>query len=162
MNWLHTELACSSVTKLSFDRLWKRNKEIKPSGSSWNVEITSWLLLSLPSNSVFSDKDLYTVQKSHPNNKAILAANLKYNKENFIKINAMMDNSILLTYNVPFYKEDKIYEDQLNIFDNRIIYTKNLAEYQQNDPIFTQQNEINSIRLEKQKLIREIEVLKNG
>ena len=82
--------------------------------------------------------------------------------KNFIKINAMMDNSILLNYNVPFYKEDKIYEDQLNIFDNRIIYTKNLAEYQQNDPIFTQQNEINSIRLEKQKLIREIEVLKNG
>ena len=41
--------------------------------------------------------------------------------KNFIKINAMMDNSILLTYNVPFYKEDKIYEDQLNIFDNRII-----------------------------------------
>ena len=39
---------------------------------------------------------------------------------------------------------------------------KNLAEYQRNDPIFTQQNEINSIRLEKQKLIREIEVLKNG
>ena len=61
-----------------------------------------------------------------------------------------------------FYKEDKIYEDQLKIFANRIIYTKNLAEYQQNDPIFTQQNEINSIRLEKQKLIREIEVLKNG
>ena len=73
-----------------------------------------------------------------------------------------MDNSILLTYNIPFYKEDKIYEDQLNIFDNRVIYTKNLVEYQQNDPIFTKQNEINSIRLEKQKLIREIEVLKNG
>jgi hypothetical protein len=82
--------------------------------------------------------------------------------KNFIKINAMMDNSILLNYNVPFYKQDKIYEDQLNIFDDRIIYTKNLAEYQQNDPIFTQQNEINNIRLEKQKLIREIEVLKNG
>jgi len=82
--------------------------------------------------------------------------------KNFIKINAMVDNSILLTYNVPFYKEEKIYEDQLNIFDNRLIYTRNLAEYQQNDPIFTQQNEINSIRLEKQKLIREIEVLTNG
>ena len=74
----------------------------------------------------------------------------------------MIDNSILLTYNCPFYKEEKSYEDQLNIFDNRIIYTKNLVEYQRNDPIFTQQNEINSIRLEKQKLIREIEVLKNG
>ncbi len=71
-------------------------------------------------------------------------------------------DSILLIYNVPFYKEEKIYEDQLNIFDNRLIYTRNLAEYQQNDPIFTKQNEINSIRLEKQKLIKEIEVLTNG
>jgi hypothetical protein len=62
--------------------------------------------------------------------------------------------------------DEKIKEVDKNLqaknFDNRIIYTKNLAEYQQNDPIFTQQNEINSIRLEKQKLIREIEVLKNG
>jgi len=82
--------------------------------------------------------------------------------KNIIKINAMIDNSILLTYNVPFYKERKIYEDQLDIYDDRLLYTKTLGEYQQNDPIFTQQNEINSIRLQKQKLLQEIKVLENG
>ena len=74
----------------------------------------------------------------------------------------MIDNSILLTYNVPFYKERKIYEDQLDIYDDRLLYTKTLGEYQQNDPIFIQQNEINSIRLQKQKLLQEIKVLENG
>ena len=74
----------------------------------------------------------------------------------------MIDNSILLTYNVPFYKERKIYEDQLNITDDRIIYTKNLTQYTSSDPIFIQQDEINNIRLQKEQLIREIEVLNNG
>ena len=82
--------------------------------------------------------------------------------KNFVKINAMIDNSILLTYNVPFYKEKKIYEDQLDIYDDRLLYTKTLGEYQQNDPIFIQQNEIDSIRLQKQKLLQEIKVLENG
>ena len=48
----------------------------------------------------FSDKDLYTVQKSHPNNKAILAANLKYNKENFIKINDITINNANVAYDL--------------------------------------------------------------
>ena len=82
--------------------------------------------------------------------------------KNIIKINAMIDNSVLLTYNVPFYKERKIYEDQLDIYDDRLLYTKTLGEYQQNDPIFIQQNEIDSIRLQKQKLLQEIKVLQNG
>jgi len=82
--------------------------------------------------------------------------------KNFVKINAMIDNSILLTYNVPFYKERKIYEDQIEIYDDRLLYTKTLGEYQQNDPIFIQQNEIDSIRLQKQKLLQEIKVLENG
>ncbi|BCV04406.1 MAG: hypothetical protein CM15mV85_350 [uncultured marine virus] len=74
--------------------------------------------------------------------------------KNFIKINAMMDNSILLTYNVPFYKEDKIYEDQLNIFDNRIIYTKTLQNT--NKMTLFLRNKTRLIeRLEKKKLIRE-------
>ena len=82
--------------------------------------------------------------------------------KNIIKLNAMIDNSILLTYNVPFYKERKIYEDQLNITDDRIIYTKNLTQYTSSDPIFIRQDEINNIRLQKEQLIREIEVLNNG
>jgi len=82
--------------------------------------------------------------------------------KNFVKINAMIDNSILLTYNIPFYKDKKIYEEQLNIFDDRLLYTKTLGEYQQSDPIFIQQNIINNIKTKKEKLLREIEVLKNG
>ena len=82
--------------------------------------------------------------------------------KNFVKINAMIDNSILLTYNIPFYKDKKIYEEQLNIFDDRLLYTKTLGEYQQSDPIFIQQNIINNIKNKKEKLLREIEVLKNG
>ena len=82
--------------------------------------------------------------------------------KNIIKLNAMIDNSILLTYNVPFYKERKIYEDQLNITDDRIIYTKNLTQYTSSDPIFIRQDEINNIRIQKEQLIREIEVLNNG
>ena len=81
--------------------------------------------------------------------------------KNIIKLNAMIDNSALLTYNKPFYKERKIYEDQLNITDDRVIYTKSLAMYQVNDPIFVKQNQINSIRVRKERLIREIGIL-NG
>jgi hypothetical protein len=82
--------------------------------------------------------------------------------KNFVKINAMVDNSILLNYNIPFYKDKKIYEEQLNIFDDRLLYTKTLGEYQQSDPIFIQQNIINDIKTKKEKLLREIEVLNNG
>jgi hypothetical protein len=82
--------------------------------------------------------------------------------KNLVKLNAMVDNSVLLNYNVPFYKEKKIYEDQLNITDDRIIYTKNLTQYTSSDPIFIRQDEINNIRLQKEQLIREIEVLNNG
>ena len=82
--------------------------------------------------------------------------------KNLVKLNAMVDNSVLLNYNVPFYKERKIYEDQLNITDDRIIYTKNLTQYTSSDPIFIRQDEINNIRLQKEQLIREIEVLNNG
>jgi len=80
------------------------------------------------------------------------------------KINAMVDNSALLSYNIPFYKEFKIYEDQLDITDNRQIYAEiqTLSTYTQNDPIFIKQSEVDNIRLRKQQLIREIEVLKNG
>ncbi|MEL0176701.1 MAG: hypothetical protein VW810_00190 [Pelagibacteraceae bacterium] len=83
--------------------------------------------------------------------------------KNLVKLKAMVDNSALLMYsNVPFYKERKIYENQINIFDNRVIYNKTLASYMQKDPIFQKENELFNIRLEKEKLIREIQVLKNA
>ena len=74
--------------------------------------------------------------------------------KNLVKLNAMVDNSVLLNYNVPFYKEKKIYEDQLNITDDRIIYTKNLTQYTSSDPIFIRQDEINNIRLQKEQLTK--------
>jgi len=82
--------------------------------------------------------------------------------KNIVKINAMVDNSMLLSYQIEFYKDKKIYENQLDIRDDRLLYTANLGEYQQSDPIFIKQNQINNIRLEKEKLLKEIEVLKNG
>jgi hypothetical protein len=87
--------------------------------------------------------------------------NLKF--KNFVKIKAMTSNNLLEQYKIPFYKSKRIYEDQINIRDNRTLYsTKTLLSYTQNDPIFAKEKQINKIRLEKQRLINEIQVLKNG
>jgi len=87
--------------------------------------------------------------------------NLKF--KNFVKIKAMTSNNLLEQYKIPFYKKKRIYEDQINIRDNRTLYsTKTLLSYTQNDPIFAKEKQINKIRLEKQRLINEIQVLKNG
>ena len=84
--------------------------------------------------------------------------------KNLVKLDAMIDNTMLLSYaNLPFYKDKKIYTDQINIFDNRILYdTVTLVSYQQNDPIFQREKALFDIRQEKQKLIKELEILKNG
>ena len=80
--------------------------------------------------------------------------------KNLVKINAMVDNSILLEYNKPFYKEFKIYEQQIDIQDNRVIYTANLETYTRADPISVQRNKIMDIRLQKQKLQKKKRELK--
>lgn len=82
--------------------------------------------------------------------------------KNLVKINAMTSNNILKDYNVPFYKQRKIYTDQPNIVDNRVIYANNLSTYIQNDPIAKREDYLYRINLEKQKLLNELEVLKNG
>jgi len=83
--------------------------------------------------------------------------------KNFVKIKAMMSQNILLNYNVPFYKDKAIYENQPNITDTRILYANSsLVSYTQNDPIFQKETQIQKIRQQKEKLLREIEVLKNG
>lgn len=75
----------------------------------------------------------------------------------------MVDNTLLDTYNnVRFYKDFKIYEDQVNIEDKRIIYSANLDNYKQKDPIFIKQKYLYEIKLQKLKLLNDIEVLKNG
>jgi len=83
--------------------------------------------------------------------------------KNYVKIKAMLADNILLNYNVPFYKDKRIYEDQINIRDNRVLYSNaSLVSYIQNDPIIQKETQIQKIRQKKEKLLREIEVLKNG
>ena len=84
--------------------------------------------------------------------------------KNLVKIKLMSDNDALLDYaNVQFYKPKYIYKDQVDIRDNRILYNNvTLVSYQQKDPIFQTQKALFDIRQEKQKLIRELQILKNG
>ena len=84
--------------------------------------------------------------------------------KNLVKLKIMSDNNALLNYaNIPFYQPKNIYLDQINIRDNRILYNDvTLVSYQQKDPIFQAQKELFEIRQEKQKLIRELQILKNG
>ena len=79
-----------------------------------------------------------------------------------VKLSVMAGDNPLDAYNIPFYEPRIIYEDQLDIQDNRDIYPTDLVEYKQNDPIFIQKQQLNRVLQERQNLINELEVLKNG
>ena len=89
-----------------------------------------------------------------------IGKNLKI--KNLFKMRAMVDNSLLDVYNIPFYETKNIYKDQPSIQDNRRIYTTSLESYQRSDPIFQMQRNVQKMRLQRERLKREIEVLKNG
>ena len=76
----------------------------------------------------------------------------------------MSENDILLsTYNVPFYQPKTIYVDQINITDDRKIYNNiNLNSYIKDDPIAIRANKINELKIERQQLLIQLEVLNNG
>jgi hypothetical protein len=84
--------------------------------------------------------------------------------KNIVKLKAMSNNDILLsTYNVPFYKPKDIYLDQIDIADDRDIYSNiNLNKYVANDPIAIRANKINELKIERQQLLIQLEVLKDG
>jgi len=84
--------------------------------------------------------------------------------KNLIKMDAMTnDQASLASYNVPFYEGKDIYLDQLNIFDNRQIYDNvNLASYIKTDKVAIKANALHEINLKKQRLLKELEMLKNG
>ena len=84
--------------------------------------------------------------------------------KNLIRIKAMTENQDLLTlYSMPFYPQKEIYVDQISIADNRDIYKNvSLNNYIDLDPIVNFKKVMTDIKLEKQKLLNEIEVLKNG
>jgi hypothetical protein len=85
--------------------------------------------------------------------------------KNIIKMEAMTSEQASLNayQNTLFYKPKDIYLDQLNIFDNRQIYPNtNLASYTQNDKIEIKAKKLNEIKIKKQRLLMELEALKNG
>jgi outer membrane biosynthesis protein TonB len=84
--------------------------------------------------------------------------------KNIIKMEAMTSEQASLNAyaNTVFYKPKNIYLDQLNIFDNRQIYPNtNLASYVQNDKIDIKARKLGELNLKKQKLLYELEMLKN-
>ena len=74
----------------------------------------------------------------------------------------MSDNSALESYaNIEFYKPKNIYLDQAKIRDNRILYNDvTLVSYQQKDPVFQKKKQLFEIRQEKEKLIKELQLMK--
>ena len=85
--------------------------------------------------------------------------------KNIIKIKAMASEqaSLDLYKNAIFYKPKDIYLEQLNIFDNRKIYANvNLASYIKTDKVAIKANALHEINLKKQRLLIELEQLKNG
>jgi hypothetical protein len=82
--------------------------------------------------------------------------------KNLVKLKIMSSNNLLEAYNIPFYEPKIIYEDQINIEDNRVIYTQDLVEYKQSDPIFIKKQQLNNVLQRRQNLINELQVLQNG
>ena len=92
-----------------------------------------------------------------------IAKNLQI--KNLIKLEAMASEqaSLSLYKNAIFYKPKNIYLDQLNIFDNRQIYDNvSLASYIKNDKVAIKAKALHKINLKKQRLLKELELLKNG
>jgi tetrahydromethanopterin S-methyltransferase subunit A len=85
--------------------------------------------------------------------------------KNLIKMDVMIGEqmSLALYENVEFYKPRVMYLDQLDIQDNRQIYANiSLATYTNKDIIGVKQKRLQILDDEKQKLLIELEVLKNG
>ena len=65
--------------------------------------------------------------------------------------------------NVEFYKPKDIYLDQLNMFDHRKIYSNvTLVSYTKNDTLEIKTKKLNEIHYKKQKILMELQELKNG
>ena len=84
--------------------------------------------------------------------------------KNIIKLDAMQSDMVLAEYmNQEFYKSKDIYLNQVIMSDDRDIYNNvSLATYISNDPINIKENILHNINIQKQKLLMEIEVLRNG
>ena len=85
--------------------------------------------------------------------------------KNLIKMDVMIGEQLSLAVyeNVEFYKPKVIYLNQLDIQDDRKIYSDiTLAKYTDKDIIGIKQKELQLLDDKKQQLLNELEVLKNG
>ena len=85
--------------------------------------------------------------------------------KNLIKLDIMMGDKDALTLyqNAVFYEPKDIYLEQLQIFDERQIYANvSLATYVNSDKVAIKANTLHKLNLEKQRLLIELEQLKNG
>ena len=85
--------------------------------------------------------------------------------KNIIKMQAMTSEqaSLVMYQNTAFYKPKNIYLDQLNIFDFRQIYPNtSLASYVNSDKMVIKARKLGELNLKKQRLLKELEMLKNG
>ena len=85
--------------------------------------------------------------------------------KNIIKMEAMTSQqaSLDMYQNAVFYKPKNIYLEQLNIFDLRQIYANvSLASYVDNDKIEIKARKLNELNIKKQRILIELEQLKNG
>ena len=85
--------------------------------------------------------------------------------KNLIKMDVMIGEQLSLAIyeNVEFYKPKVIYLNQLDIQDDREIYSDiTLAKYTDKDIIGIKQKELQLLDDKKQQLLNELEVLKNG
>ena len=73
------------------------------------------------------------------------------------------DQASLEVYNVPFYKSENIYLDQIQIQDLRQVYADiTLNTYIGKDPVKIREDKLQQITIERNQLLLELEVLKNG
>ena len=73
------------------------------------------------------------------------------------------DQASLDVYDIPFYKSENIYLDQLQIQDLRQLYEiATLAKYTSTDPIAIVNEKLNQINIKKNQILIELEQLKNG
>jgi hypothetical protein len=108
-------------------------------------------------------KNIERVMDKVDSNVKDIAKNLQI--KNIIKLEAMASEqaSLDLYAKALFYEPKDIYLDQLNIFDNRQIYDNvSLASYIKNDKVAIKANALHNINLKKQRLLKELEQLKNG
>ena len=85
--------------------------------------------------------------------------------KNIIKLDAMQNDQVSLSAynNTEFYKPKDIYLNQIEIFDNRSIYTNvDLVEYIANDIMEVKIKKLNEIKSKKRLLLLELQELKNG